>query len=98
MENAIKQMAQLLFDNAEYLTNELNKTDKHRHFSVNFDAHKTSDGEIDVGFWLVGTDTPCIHLTKNQVEIERIKSEYKQIDIDSGAEQSPKPIEVREKL
>lgn len=98
MENAIKQMAQLLFDNAEYLTGELNKTGKHRHFSVNFDAHKTGDGVIDVSLWIVGADAPCIHLVKNQVEIERIQSTYKQLNIDAGVEPSPEPVELRESL
>lgn len=97
MKEHIKRMAQLLFDNAEYIADELGKGNKFRSLHVEFNDHKTGEGSKNTGVW-VNCESECYHLEDGFDTIDDIKRTWETIDINTGEISRPEPIETRDKL
>jgi hypothetical protein len=97
MEAKIKRMAQLMFDNAKYLSDELTKGDVYRYFDIQFQAHNAT-GTMDICIWMGAEGKVIDFLTNDFAEIDTIKRKW--IDVNEALSVSPlpKPIETRENL
>ena len=102
MEHAdkIREMAQLLFDNADYLAEELTRRkDKYRYFQLSLDAHNaTSPDELATSVWMGDEGQSVDHIEGEYVEIETIKRKWLDVNHSLGLMGKPEPIKTRKKL
>ena len=97
MKDQIKRMAQLLFDNAEYIADELGKGDLFRSLHIEFNDHKTGESSKQVSVW-VNSEGECHRLDDEFAEIDNIKRTWDTVNINTGEIPRPEPIETRGKL
>jgi len=93
----IKRTAQLLFDNAEMIADELNKSENYRQLSVDFDFFKHSGG-FHVDLKIYDSTVSHYYLKEERICIGGLKRLFKQMNEDTGVEPLPKPAKVRSKL
>jgi len=99
MKNDIKRTAQFLFDNAEFIAEELERSDNYRVLEIGFRLFKHGDGnhqEIELRLY---DDTDGGRtLTNDDIRIERFEILCRQIDEATGVIPKPENTKVRDKL
>ena len=98
MEATIKRIAQLMFDNAEYLAAELKRTDNFRTIHFDFCQHKCDKGNAKTNFYFYDDKGGMPSLESEQIEIGRIKEIVFRLNQDVGAIPLSEPTKIREKL
>ena len=96
----IKRLAQFLFDNAEMIAEELEKTNHYRSLSISLDRFKHVDMKRELRRTLTLYDEEATHyyLYNDTIHIKRFEDLCRQINEESGLRPPPKPVEVRESL
>lgn len=96
----IKRVAQFLFDNAEVIARELNKSSNYRSASVTLDVHKHEDEKpkVDISFGIYDEVAGHQYLKNNEIYLDSFRELCCRMNRESGVTVQPKPVEVRGKL
>jgi len=99
MKTNIKRLAQFLFDNAEIIAKELEKSSHYRALNVQVDAFKR-DAEImpKVALSIYDETTTHYYLYDNSIVRRRLRRLFQQMNEDADLVPPPKPVKVRKKL
>jgi hypothetical protein len=99
MKTDIKRLAQFLFDNAEMIAKELEKSSHYRVLNVQVDAFKR-DAEVmqKVTLSIYDETTTHYYLYDNSIVRRRLRRLFQQMNREAGLVPPPKPVKVREKL
>ena len=96
MEKKIKQVAQFLFDNAEYIAKWLDRKEKYRTVNIGFAIHHTGSHAVELKIY----DEQALHkyLQGEDITIETFREICEETDRAVGiAEKVPQP-KLRKKL
>lgn len=96
MKDDIKRMAQLLFDNAEFIALELKGDGKHyRSLAVQFMDFSSCD---KIALTIYDERTTTMKLEGRRIHIVALKSIFHRLNEEVGIIADPEPVEIRESL
>ena len=95
MKDKIKRVAQLLFDNAEFIDGHLSKSSHYRTLHVEFMSFSDSERVI----LRIYDEKATMHdLDGDDIHIDNLKSICTALDHASGEIPTPEPVEIRDSL
>ncbi len=99
-ETKIKRIAQLLFDNAEMIVEELSKTPNYRALNIQLNMFKSLNvtAEVNLTFTIYDGTTSHYHLEDDAICLPECQQLFVQLNKEAGLIPLPKPVKVREKL
>ncbi len=98
MIDDVKRLAQFLFDNAETIVEELEKTDHYRSICLTLDMFKFKKPELKRTLQLYDESAKHYFLYDDAIHIRRFVDLCRQVNEESGLIPPPNPTEVRDKL
>ncbi len=99
-EEKIKRLGQFLFDNAEFIAAELQKSEHYRSLAISCHMFKGGDHSRDMETRLTIYDERTHHhrLEGPAICLDRLKQIWRQVNEDTEVEPMPEPEKVRDKL
>ena len=95
----VKRLAQFLFDNAETIVEQLEKTDHYRALTISLDMFKHNDKpELRREMHIYDSTATHYYLYGDAIHIRRFEDLCRQLNEESGLIPPPDPIEVRDSL
>ncbi len=98
IEDNIKRMAQLLFDNAKTISQELTKSENYRALSLQFDVFKHQVVELKTTLYIYDSTSCHYFLYDKYISPEGLEGHFCRMNIDTGISPLPKPTKLRDKL
>lgn len=96
MKDKIKRVAQFLFDNAEFVGEQITKSKKHRSVDIGFSSYPDGTGRVAMATYSEksGINT----LVGDHINIEEFTQLFEMINFKDKLTPMPEPEEIREKL